>query len=129
MAAFTSKDPSDRGAFFAHWKRIRSSSSVRIATVVVDGHVAGHVASFTMGPDREVTYWIDRALWGRGVATRALTEFVRGEAVRPLHARVAKDNVASRRVLEKCGFVVVGEERGFANARGAEIEELVLALG
>jgi RimJ/RimL family protein N-acetyltransferase len=75
-----------------------------------------------------VTYWIDRAFWGRGLATAALREFVREEP-RPLHARVAKDNVGSRRVLEKCGFVLIAEERGFANARGAEIDELVLRLG
>jgi len=38
------------------------------------------------------------------------------------------DNVASRRVLEKCGFRVVATERGFAEARSAEIEEMVLRL-
>ena len=43
-------------------------------------------------------------------------------------ARVAKDNLGSRRVLEKRGFAIVGEARGFANARGEEIEELVLEL-
>jgi len=47
---------------------------------------------------------------------------------RPLHARVASDNVASRRVLEKCGFRVIATERGFAEARSAEIEDLVLRL-
>ncbi|MGY3201486.1 GNAT family N-acetyltransferase [Streptomyces sp. TE5632] len=43
-------------------------------------------------------------------------------------ARAAADNTGSVRVLEKCGFEVVGEDRGFANARGAEIDELVLRL-
>jgi hypothetical protein len=28
--------------------------------------------------------------------------------------------------LEKCGFVVLSESKGFANARGGEIEELLL---
>jgi RimJ/RimL family protein N-acetyltransferase len=50
------------------------------------------------------------------------------ERTRPLHARVAYDNVASRRVLEKCGFRVIATERGFAEARSGEIEELVLRL-
>src|SRR5215211_1242046 len=53
---------------------------------------------------------------------------VLGERSRPLHARVASDNVASRRVLEKCGFRVVATERNVAEARSAEIEELVLRL-
>ena len=42
---------------------------------------------------------------------------------RPLHAYVAKSNVASIRVLENCGFVEVGEHTGDDG-----IEELVLEL-
>ena len=57
---------------------------------------------------REVGYWIDRAFWGRGIATTALTAFLRLEQTRPLYAGVAKHNVASIRVLEKCGFVIDG---------------------
>ncbi|CAM5241416.1 hypothetical protein SHIRM173S_09754 [Streptomyces hirsutus] len=45
---------------------------------------------------------------------------------RPLHARVAADNAGSLRVLEKCGFRVVARETGYAPARGAETDELVL---
>ncbi len=75
-----------------------------------------------------MTYWIGREHWGTGIATRALAAFLAVQPVRPIRARAAKDNVASLRVLEKCGFQVTGEERGFANARGAEIAELVLEL-
>jgi RimJ/RimL family protein N-acetyltransferase len=52
----------------------------------------------------------------------------RHNKIRPIYARVAKDNLGSRRVLEKCGFTVIGESKGFANARGQEIEELLLEL-
>ena len=48
--------------------------------------------------------------------------------MRPLYARAAKDNIGSRRVLEKCGFVVIGEDKGYAHARGMETEEVVLRL-
>jgi RimJ/RimL family protein N-acetyltransferase len=78
--------------------------------------------------EREVTYWIGRSHWGKGIATGALYAFLAVDPSRPLHARVAYDNVASRRVLEKCGFRVIATERGFAEARSAEIEELVLRL-
>lgn len=47
---------------------------------------------------------------------------------RPLHARAAADNAGSVRVLEKCGFTVTGTDRGYANARGAEIDEVLLTL-
>ena len=48
---------------------------------------------------------------------------------RPIQARVAKDNLASQRVLVKRGFKVIGESRGCANAHGEEIEELLMELG
>jgi RimJ/RimL family protein N-acetyltransferase len=40
----------------------------------------------------------------------------------------AKDNIASIRVLEKCGFEISGEDTAFSNARGQEVEEVILTL-
>jgi RimJ/RimL family protein N-acetyltransferase len=127
MAAFTSKDPRDHAAFLAHWKKIRADASVTIRSIVVDGAVVGHVACYGPAGEREVTYWVGREHWGKGIATAALRSFLE-VLERPVRARVAADNAGSLRVLEKCGFVTRGRERGFANARGAEIEELVLRL-
>jgi RimJ/RimL family protein N-acetyltransferase len=77
-------------------------------TVVVDGHVAGNVVSWVQGGERLVGYWIGREHWGKGVATAALSTFLRQVAIRPLVAYVAERNVASIRVLEKCGFRTTG---------------------
>ncbi|MEV7237984.1 GNAT family N-acetyltransferase [Streptomyces sp. NPDC051020] len=129
MAAFTAKDPSDRAYFEAHWARIRRDPAVFVRTVVgKSGEIVGHAAVFGPPEEREVTYWIGREYWGRGVATAALRELLTRIPERPLHARVAADNSGSIRVLKKCGFVTTGHERGFANARGEEIEEVVLLL-
>jgi RimJ/RimL family protein N-acetyltransferase len=128
MAAFTPKDPADRNAFQVRWARILGDAGNFNKTVVVDGQVAGHVSSFEMDGQREVTYWLGRSYWGRGLATRALSAFLAHEKVRPLHARAAKDNLASLRVLQKCGFVITGEDSGFAHARGAETAEFILIL-
>lgn len=128
MAAFTAKDPSDRDAFDVHWRKIRADEAVTIRTVLVDGKVGGHVASYvdeSLGK-LEVTYWIGREHWGRGVATRALRAFLGVVSECPIYGRAVADNVASLRVMEECGFVVVGSDRGFSNARGAEVEELVM---
>lgn len=129
MAAFTPKDPSDRDAFDRRWERIRADTRIPVRTIEVGGRVAGSVLVWVdeaLGRP-EVSYWIGREFWGCGVATRALHAFL-DEVVteRPILARVAADNDASKRVLEKCGFVVRGSERGYANARGEEIEELIL---
>jgi RimJ/RimL family protein N-acetyltransferase len=50
------------------------------------------------------------------------------EQARPLGARVAFDNFGSQRVLEKNGFIRIGSDSGFANARQAEIEEFIYQL-
>ncbi|MEU6142060.1 GNAT family N-acetyltransferase [Streptomyces sp. NPDC047081] len=127
MAAFTAKDPADRDAFEAHWKRIRASDAV-IRTILADGDVVGSTAVYGEPGEREVTYWVDRAYWGRGVATAALRGLLTEVPERPMYARAAADNAASRRVLEKCGFRITATATGFANARGAEIDEVVLTL-
>ncbi|MFJ8888535.1 GNAT family N-acetyltransferase [Streptomyces sp. NPDC102402] len=128
MAAFTAEDPTDRTPFAGHWKRILALPGVIIRTVLTDGDVVGHAAVYGEPGDREVTYFIDRSYWGRGIATSALRGLVAEVPERPLLARAAADNIGSVRVLEKCGFEVVGQDRAFANARGAEIDELVMRL-
>ncbi len=129
MAAFTAKDPTNRDAFMAHWLRILADATVRAKTIVFDGQVAGSVMSYEDAHGPEVTYWIGRSFWGQGIATQALAAFLaQVNTVRPIHARAAKDNVASLRVLEKSSFVVIGESQGFANARSEEIEEWLLEL-
>lgn len=126
MAAFTVKDPVDREAFMARWARSLGDPAILIKTIVGDGRVVGSVLSYAEDGRREVSYWLGKEYWGRGLATQALAQFLSHEPTRPLYARAAKDNRASLRVLQKCGFAVIGEDRGFANARAAEVEEYIL---
>lgn len=129
MAAFTAKDPTDHEAFMKHWHKILGIKTCIIRTIVYNGQVAGSVFSYEDEGRPEVTYWIGREYWGKGIATWALKELLaHHNPIRPIYARVAKDNPGSRRVLEKCGFKIIGEDKGFANARGQEIEEFVLEL-
>jgi RimJ/RimL family protein N-acetyltransferase len=131
MAAFTAADPSDREAFAARWARILADDTVTVTTILADdGAVAGSVMLWRDvaldGP--EVSYWLGREYWGRGLATAALQLFLLEIRIRPLYGRAAKDNAASIRVLEKCGFTLDREERGYAPGRGEEIAEVVLRL-
>jgi RimJ/RimL family protein N-acetyltransferase len=128
MAAFTAKDPSDREAFDRQWARILADDEVIIRTILYNGQVAGSVLSYIQSDEREVSYWLGREYWGKGIATQSLAQYLDQVKARPLYARVAKDNLASLRVLEKCGFKITGEDRGFANARGEEVEEYFLTL-
>lgn len=129
MAAFTASDPSDRAAFDAHWHRILGDGTVVIRTIVANAQVVGYVLSYVEWGRPEVSYWIGKEFWGRGYATRGLATFLEQvQTVRPMAARVAQDNLASLRVLQKCGFVIVGEDKGFAHGRGHEIAEWLLEL-
>lgn len=129
MAAFTAKDPDDRGAFDAHMAKVRASPDVTMRAITRDGWLVGSIAGFIIEGDTEVTYWIDRSVWGQGVATRALTEFLQTLEIRPVHARAASDNAGSLKVLLKAGFAAIGTEVSFAPGRGTEIEETLLRLG
>ena len=128
MAAFTVPDPTDRSTFHGRWVRILSDDSIHKWTVLEDGAVAGHVLSFVRDGHREVGYWLGRRFWGRGIATGALSEAIGELDQRPLYARAASDNKASRRVLEKSGFEVTGHGVAHANARGEETEETFYTL-
>jgi RimJ/RimL family protein N-acetyltransferase len=128
MAAFTAPNHMDWDAFERRWSRLRVDETVTNRVIVVDDVVAGTIGSWGDEGEREVTYWIGRSHWGKGIATAALNALLAVDRSRPIHARVASDNLASRRVLEKCGFRVIATDRGFAEARSAEIEELVLRL-
>ena len=110
MAAFSARD---HDAFMRHWTTAILGRETEVAkTVLVDGRVAGNVLCFEHDGKRQVGYWIGREFWGRGVATRALAALLTEVQERPLFAEVAEHNVASLRVLEKCGFVVADESPG-----------------
>jgi RimJ/RimL family protein N-acetyltransferase len=128
MAAFTVEDPDDRATFDARMHQARTNPDGTIRAVVCDGRLVGSIASFVLEGETEITYWIDRSAWGRGIARRALALFLETVTHRPIRARAASDNVGSLRVLRAAGFEVVGTEISYANARGGEIEETILRL-
>jgi RimJ/RimL family protein N-acetyltransferase len=109
MVGFQSRN---RAVFDEHWAKILADETGLIRTIVATfdaspespEQVAGNIVSWNSDGKREIGYWIDRAYWGRGIATGALSAFLRLEQTRPLYAGVAKHNAASLRVLQKCGF-------------------------
>ncbi len=128
LAAFTAEDSNDRAAFDAHMERVLSSPGVTLRAVTADELFVGTVSSFPLEGDVEVSYWIDRSHWGRGIASEALALLLAEVTTRPLRARVVSDNVASRRVLEKSGFVAIGTEVSYAPGRRRKVEETILEL-
>jgi RimJ/RimL family protein N-acetyltransferase len=121
MAAFPARS---RKAFMAHWARIRRrDDTIILRSVLHDGQVVGNVVSWESDGERYVGYWIGKEHWGQGIASAALAAFLGEVTTRPLHARAAKHNVASIRVLEKCGFAISG-----VVVTDDDVEELLLVL-
>ena len=107
MAAFPARD---REAFMAHWAKILADEANILKTILYGDQVAGNIVSWEQSGEREVGYWLGREFWGKGIATRALSLFLEQVLLRPLYAYVAKHNLASIRVLEKCGFEKMDEK-------------------
>jgi RimJ/RimL family protein N-acetyltransferase len=128
MAAFGTRDL-DPGELAARFKKSLADGATTQKAIVEDGHVIGFVATFMLEGKPQVTYWIARSHWGRGIATAALSQLLKIVPARPIYASAARDNLASLRVLEKCGFTIRGSAKAFASARDEEIEEVFLELG
>jgi RimJ/RimL family protein N-acetyltransferase len=128
MAAFTAKDPDDRETFDSRMAKSRTAPDGTVRAVISDGRLVGSIASFVMDGEPEITYWIDRSVWGQGIASQAVALLLDAVRVRPIYARAASDNVGSLKVLQRAGFRVIGTATSYANARRSDIEETVLRL-
>jgi RimJ/RimL family protein N-acetyltransferase len=125
MALFPARD---REAFDAHWRRLLANDALYVRTIVHEGEPAGNVLCWEDDGRRLVGYWVGPEFWGKGLATRGLAELVHEVPERPLHAWVATSNVASIRVLEKCGFVRVGAKTEHDERLGQDVELLLVEL-
>lgn len=128
MAAFTAENPADKEAYMKKWSKIAASDVFQMHTILKAGEIVGSIVHFEMFEEWNVSYWIGEQYWGQGLGTKALALYLDMINQRPLYGRVAFDNYGSQHVLEKCGFQLIKKEQGFANARQAEIEELVYKL-
>lgn len=128
LAAFTAKDPTDKTAYIEKYSKFLTDPTIHMLTIRANNEIVGSISKFILENEAEITYWIDKKFWGQGIATTALQDFLKIEHTRPIRGRVAFDNYGSQKVLEKCGFVRIGKDKGFANARQAEIEEYIYKL-
>ena len=125
MAAFP---PRERDAFMVHWAKVLENPDGVVRTILCDGEPAGNVLCWLSEGERLIGYWLGREYWGRGIATRALAQFLLEVPERPLFAHVSKHNIGSWRVLEKCGFRIVQERAGPSHIAGETVPEFVMIL-
>ena len=74
--------------------------------------VIGHIQ--LVGYDvPQVEYDLDEAYWNKGIMTRELKKYLKTLKLRGVSAIIEKDNLASARVLTKCGFVELSKIKGY----------------
>ena len=103
MAAFTSADGGDRDRYVARFRRLLADDKIINKVILVDDEIVGSIASFMLEGDTEVTSWIRRDRWGRGIATAALAELLRQVTVRPSSRGSRPTTPARRRCCSATG--------------------------
>lgn len=93
--------------FDAGWRKSLDEGAHILRTIDVDGVVAGHFVAWQEQDDWFFGYWLERALWGQGIMTAAIAQFLPLIPSRPLFATVAVHNTASARLLLRAGFCEV----------------------
>ncbi len=125
--------PRDRAAFDAVWEKILAepplTTGVTPRVILADGLLAGTINIFQNEGKDSIGYWLAREHWGRGIAARAVALLLAESSTRPLFAQVVAHNIASRRVLERNGFVMTHREHRPATDRYAAAEVLFFRLG
>jgi ribosomal-protein-alanine N-acetyltransferase len=103
--------------------------------VQVEGESAGWVTLVVSNWEHglaEVGYALSTQYQNRGVMTEALlillADVFANTLVERVEARCAVDNVASQRVLEKCGFLREGYLRSYFKLRGRRVDNYLFAL-
>ena len=128
LAAFTAKDPTDKTAYIKKHSKLLLDQTITQKTIYLDHKIVGSVTKFIINSNAEITYWIDKNYWNKGIATKALKLFLSLENTRPIFGRVAYNNLGSKKVLENCNFIKIGTENGFSNARQKTIREFIYRL-
>ncbi|MEU6848227.1 GNAT family protein [Streptomyces sp. NPDC046716] len=95
----------------------RAADGIVVGRLTLSGIVMGPLCSASLG------YWIDGTYAGRGLTTAAVEEMIRvcrdELALHRVEAGTLTDNLASQRVLAKCGFERYGLSPKYLYINGA----------
>jgi RimJ/RimL family protein N-acetyltransferase len=108
--------------------------------IIINGKEVGYIQLVHRHPAiPHVEYQLDDEYWGKGIMTRELTEYLVSikDACPKLMAVVERKNLASKRVLDKCGFIFMSKMGGYdvfindlqANSEKRKIMKELVELG
>lgn len=96
----------DYKTFVAHYSYIFRLNLVSIYLIYTT-ELVGAIEIAEETDHFQIGYWIDYQNRNKGIASNALDILLKSHYNKPVHARVAKTNLASIRVLEKLTFELV----------------------
>lgn len=127
IAAFIPDNPSDKNAYLAKHTKLLNASSINQHTIWLSDTIVGSISRFIMEEQAEITYWIDKRFWGRCIATQALQIFLLLDR-RDLSSAVQHMIIQARKSIREMWAHTNRLNINYANARHAEIEELIYKL-
>ena len=127
IAAFIPDNPSDKNAYLAKHTKLLNASSINQHTIWLSDTIVGSISRFIMEEQAEITYWIDKRFLGRCIATQALQIFLLLDR-RDLSSAVQHMIIQAHKSIREMWAHTNRLNINYANARHAEIEELIYKL-
>ncbi|MET0607013.1 MAG: GNAT family N-acetyltransferase [Beijerinckiaceae bacterium] len=128
--------PQER-ARFEEWTslaaELNDGEEVAVAAILLEGRAVGIVAINWLRGARNLGYWLAQPAWGRGLMSEAVEGmlawfFAHHEDLFILSGAV-EGNAASLRILDKLGFVTIGETMTPSLAHGCLVGHIDMVLG
>lgn len=124
----------EKGKLFIEYTQ--QSSPANIMAIVVNGEPVGsigiHPQSDIHCKNAELGYWLGEPFWGKGIITKAIPQMVtygfKHWDINRIFARPFGTNLASQKVLEKCGFKLEARFEKTYFKYGEYVDELVYAV-
>lgn len=117
-------------------KMATKNNPIHIFAIETDGKAVGgigiHPQQDIMKKNAELGYWLGEAYWGKGIIRGAIKQMIdfafTTYDINRLFARPFGSNIASQKVLEKCGFKLEARFEKVIFKNGEYLDELVYAV-
>lgn len=111
-------------------------SPIHIFAIDMDGKAVGgigiHPQQDIMKKNAELGYWLGEEYWGKGIVSGAIKQVIdfafTTYDINRVFARPFGTNVASQKVLEKCGFKLEARLEKVIFKNGEYLDELIYAI-
>lgn len=96
------------------------------------GSIGLHLQTDILRKNAEIGYWLGEAYWGKGIIAKAIPQIIdygyKNMDIVRIFARIFGTNIASQKVVEKCGFILEGKYEKTIFKNGEYLDELIYAI-